>query len=106
MKDEFKVKQDWFNKKTVRVDLGFIGIQKNYNCKNVEIPHKKSKNKPLTRLQKDENKSYSSKRVVVENALSGLKRFYILSNKLRLHDIDLYNKVLGCCAALWNFKIS
>ena len=64
--------------------------------------------KKITRILKStiKNKSYSSKKVVVENALSGLKRFHVLSNKLRLHDTDLYNKVLGCCAAHWNFKIS
>jgi hypothetical protein len=48
---------------TILADLGFLGIQYIYN--KCIIPHKKSKNKPLTQGQKEENKSQASKRVLL-----------------------------------------
>jgi len=35
-----------------QVDLGYVGIIKDYLCKHIAIPHKKSKTKPLTDSQK------------------------------------------------------
>ncbi len=51
--------------------------------KNVELPHRKTKKKPLTKDQKEENKELASQRVVVENVIGLLKRFKIISDKYR-----------------------
>ncbi len=91
---------------------------------------KKTKNKPLTELQKDENKPLASGRIHVENSFAvqmvgvyqialvfsgrihvensfaGLKRFRTLSDRLRLHDFVLYDVILGICAGLWNFYLA
>jgi len=29
-----------------------------------------------------------------------------LSDRLRVHDIELYNVILGVCAGLWNFYLT
>ena len=105
LKETFPPAEDWFLGFILRVDLGYLGIKKEYKYKKVEIPHKKTKNKPLTVTQKEENKILSAKRVIVEQSIGGIKRYRILSDRLRTHRIDLYDKFLGVCTGLWNFYI-
>ena len=105
-KTEFPNSEPWFTHSQVRVDLGFQGFEKDYEVKKLFLPHKKPKNKELTVEQKAENKVLAGERVVVEHRIAGLKRFRILSDRLRLHDLDLYNQILGLCAGLWNFRLS
>jgi DDE superfamily endonuclease len=106
LKEEFPPPQDWFTEFEVQVDLGFLGIAKEYGCKELAIPHKKPKQQELTPEQKAENKLLASKRVRVEHSIAGLKRYRILSDRLRMHDLELYNDVLGICAGLWNFCLN
>jgi hypothetical protein len=102
-KEEFPPAEEWFAEHEVHVDLGFYGIEKDYAGKAFSIPHKKPKQQELTQEQKAENKSRASQRVKVEHSICGLKRYRILSDRLRMHDLDLYNDVLEVCAGLWNF---
>jgi hypothetical protein len=106
LKKEFPPVFDWFEKFNVKVDLGYLGIVKEYECKSISIPYKKSKNNPLTEEQKIINKKFASERIFIEHSISGLKRFRILSDRLRIHDIDLYDDILGSCAGLWNFYLA
>ena len=103
---EFPPGQPWFTTFRVRVDLGFVGFDKDDECKELLIPHKKPKKQELTAEQKAENKVLAKERIVVEHSIAGLKRYRILSDRLRLHDLDLYNQVLGICAGLWNFRLT
>lgn len=105
-KEEFPPGQNWFTNLNVRVDLGFVGFDKDYECKKLYLPHKKPKKQELTAEQKADNKILASERIVVEHSIGGLKRYRILSDRLRMHDFDLYNQVLGICAGLWNFRLS
>ena len=105
-KEEFPPGQNWFTNLNVRVDLGFVGFDKDYECKKLYLPHKKLKKQELTAEQKADNKILASERIVVEHSIGGLKRYRILSDRLRMHDFDLYNQVLGICAGLWNFRLS
>lgn len=104
--EEFPPDESWFAESHVQVDLGFVGIEKDYDCKEVSIPHKKPRKKELTAEQKAENKLLASKRVRVEHALAGLKRYRILSDRLRIHNFEYYDIILGICAGLWNFYLS
>jgi hypothetical protein len=88
------------------LDLGFYGFEGLYKCRELKMPHKKPKKKELTEEQKLENKGLSSERVIVEHSIGGLKRYRILSDRLRMRNYDLYNDVLEICAGLWNFTIS
>jgi hypothetical protein len=103
---EFPPGQPWFVNLEVRLDLGFFGFEKDYECKKVYLPHKKPKQQELTPEQKAENKLLAGERIVVEHSIAGLKRYRILADRLRMHDLDLYNQVLGICAGLWNFRLS
>ena len=98
--------QIWFDEHHLRVDLGFVGICKDYPAEQISIPFKKSKYNPLTDEQKAQNKQMSSIRVSVEHSIGGLKRYRFLSDRLRCRDIQLYNLVAGVCAGLWNFCLN
>lgn len=88
------------------LDLGFYGFADLYKYKVLKIPNKKPIKKELTADQKSDNKKVSSKRVIVEHSIGGLKRYRILSDRLRMKNFNLYDDVLEICAGLWNYTIS
>ena len=48
----------------------------------------------------------ASERINVEHSIGGIKRYRILSDRLRIHLIDLYDDILSVCAGLWNFYLA
>ena len=96
---------DWFKDSKVHVDLGYQGIAKRYACAKLYIPTKKRKGEELTKKQKKKNRQKSRKRIVVENAIGGMKRYRFLSDRCRCHSIQLYNKISGIAAGLWNYNL-
>ena len=106
LKYEFPPEQNWFKNHIVRLDSGYQGFEKDYECQQVIIPKKKSNRNPLTHQQKIDNKEKSSKRIYVEHAIGGMKRYRILSDRLRIHDCDNYNSIVEICAGLWNFQLN
>jgi hypothetical protein len=105
LKAEFPPEQGWFENLEVRLDLGYLGFEKEYTCKKLYIPHKKPKKSELTEEQKAENKAVSRERIMVEHSIGGMKRYRILSERLRVHDFELYDDILSVCAGLWNFYL-
>ena len=106
LKEEFNPELGgWFDDHHVLVDLGFLGIQKDYHEK-VLIPAKKSKKKPLSEMQKYANRCISKVRIKVEHAIGGMKRFRILSDRLRMKSVIRYNQIAGICAGIWNFQLT
>ena len=105
-KEEFPPALDWFKEFKVRVDVGFPGLEKDYACQELFLPHKKKKKQELNAEQKQENKLLATERIVVEHAICGMKRYRILSDRLRVQDVKLYNVILGVCAGLWNFYLT
>ena len=103
---EFPPAQPWLERFRLRVDLGFLGIEKDDVGKEILIPHKKPRKQELTPAKKAENQGLASQRIVVEHAHAGLKRYRILADRLRMHNFVLYDVVLGVCAGLWNFYLS
>lgn len=61
----------------ILADLGFVGINKLHS--NSEIPHKNTKNKPISKHQKKENSLLAKKRIAVEHVNRMLKIFNILN---------------------------
>jgi hypothetical protein len=107
LKSLFKpLEEGWFKDHHIKVDLGFQGIGTTYDCKNLSIPHKKPIKKELTAEQKLENQAMASERIIVEQSIGGLKRYRILSERLRTQLLDFYDKIIGICAGLWNFYLS
>ncbi len=112
LKKEFPQEEDWFAFFNLWVDLGFLGIEKDYKSAGINIPHKKprkSKSNPnpsLTKEQKEENRRISKVRVIVENAIGGMKRFAALTTKFRNKTIGFVDDVVILAAGLWNLKLS
>lgn len=106
LKEELPPHKQWFKKFKVRIDLGFLGFVKDYICQNIFIPFKKPKNGELTDEQKRVNKEQASERITVEHSIGGMKRYRILSDRLRMHGLAHYDELLEVCAGLWNFYLS
>jgi hypothetical protein len=111
-KAEFSPDQPWFETFRLWVDLGYLGIKTDYEAVEINIPHKKprkSKANPATALtdeQKEENRRMSKVRVVVENAICGMKRFNVLVAKFRNRKNYLVDDVVVLAAGLHNLMLS
>ena len=106
LKKEFSPSKDWFENFKVRVDLGYIGFDKDYKCKQIYLPRKASKKHPLTAGQKLMNQELAGQRIDIEHSIGMIKRYRILSDRLRMRDFDVYDDVIEVCAGLSNFYIS
>jgi len=105
LKEEFPPEVEWFKEKCVRLDLGYLGFDKIYECLQVVLPEKRKKGQSLSDETKAENKQKSQERIFVEHSIGGFKRYRILSDRLRTKKIEIYNDFLGVCAGLWNFYL-
>lgn len=65
----------------VYADSGYQGLQEDHAA--VEIPYKKTKNRPLTEDKRDYNHALSRFRVRVEHRIARLKSFRILAERYR-----------------------
>jgi hypothetical protein len=112
LKQEFPPEVDWFRDIHIRVDLGYQGMQSDYNNDLLDIPDKKprkSKKNPqpeLSAAQKAVNKALSQVRIFVEHAIGGMKRYNILVHDFRNHKENFEDDVIGICAGLWNWVLS
>jgi hypothetical protein len=112
LKAEFPPQHPWFETIQALLDLGYQGIRSEYAGENIEIPHKKPrKNKKnpeptLTTQQKAENQTLSHTRILVENAIAGIKRFNILVHAFRNRKPAMDDHAIAICAGLWNFLLT
>jgi hypothetical protein len=105
------VEKPWFRSFVVWVDLGFQGFATKYRCRRLFLPVKKKRvakgeSNELSDEQKQTNKTQAQQRVAVEHSIGGLKRFRILSNRLRLKSTALTDTIIGICAGLYNFALN
>ena len=84
-------------------DLGFQGLQKEFI--NIHLPHKKPRGRDLSDQQKQENKEFSSQRVVCEHAHAGIKRYNAVSSIYRNRVPDFDDRLMLTAAGLWNFYL-
>lgn len=84
-------------------DLGFQGLQNEFV--NIHLPHKKPRGKELSDQQKQENKEFSSQRVVCEHAHAGIKRYNAVSAIYRNRVPDFDDHLMLTAAGLWNFYL-
>jgi len=112
LKQEFPPELDWFTDINVRVDLGYLGIQSDYNGDQIDIPtkkprkSKKNSNPQLSDEQKAHNKALSQIRIFIEHAIGGMKRYNILVHVFRNRKAAFEDDAIGICAGLWNFALS
>lgn len=87
----------------IEVDLGFQGLQKEYD--NIHLPHKKPRGGELSEMQKQENRILSQSRVVCENAFAGVKRYNAVSVIYRNRVENFDDHLMLTAAGLWNFYL-
>jgi len=85
-------------------DTGFQG----FTLANGTIlqPKKKPKGQALSDLDKQINQWHASLRVRVEHAISGVKRYRIVKDRIRNWKADFRDLVLETCCGLHNFRLN
>lgn len=82
-------------------DTGFIGVKN----KNIMIPKKKRKKKPLTEEESEQNRTISGIRILSENAINGPKRFRAISDVFRSRMAGLDDRLMNVACGLWNYHL-
>ena len=86
------------------VDLGYLGVEKDFPEQLSALPYKKKRNQCLSQEEIKINTIHSKTRIIVEHTISRLKKYRIFAdifrNKLRKH-----NKVSDIVAGLVNYRI-
>lgn len=88
------------------LDLGFLGFDKQFPGHKISIPKRKPKNKNLSQFAKKQNKKKSSLRVLVENALAGVKRLRITTDVFRNRKEGFDDQAMFVSCGLWNYHLS
>lgn len=88
------------------LDLGFQGFQKQFPDHKVSMPRRKPKNDELTEFSKKQNKKKSAIRVLVENALAGVKRLRIVTDVFRNKKKNFDDQAMLISCGLWNYHLS
>ena len=93
-------------KKVVNVvDLGYLGIEKDFPQQLSSTPNRKKRNLlQLSQQQKEYNRIHAKKRIVIEHTICRLKKYRILSDVFR-NKLRKYNKVADIVSGLVNYRI-
>jgi len=85
-------------------DLGFEG------CKPLGLefhhPKKKPKGKPLTPLEKEQNRAFSSIRILVEHAIAGIKISRITQDTYRNYKDGFEDEAIEVATGLHNYRVA
>lgn len=88
------------------LDLGFKGFQKQFPGHIVSMPKRKPRTKDLTEFAKEQNKKKSAIRVLVENALAGVKRLRIVTDVFRNKKKNFDDQAMLISCGLWNHHLA
>ncbi len=88
----------------VVVDLGYLGIKKDFPEQLSALPYKKNRNQDLSDEEKEYNKTHSRKRMVVEHTICKLKKYRIMSDTFR-NRLRKYNRILDIITGLVNYRM-
>jgi hypothetical protein len=87
------------------LDLGYLGIEKDFPEQLSALPYKKLRNQQeLSVEEKKYNRIHSKKRIVIEHTICRLKKHRIFSEVFR-NKLRRYNKVSDIVAGLVNYRI-
>ncbi len=87
----------------LKADSGYQGIGKLHA--RSEVPHKRSKKRPLTAEQRACNRNVSSERVLVEHVIRKLKVFRILAERYR-NRRKRFGLRVNLIAAIRNYELA
>lgn len=87
------------------LDTGFQGIRKDFPGLQVRMPKRANRGHPLTAAQQKTNLAISRRRILVENAIGGVKRYRSLTDVFRNHTNAFADRLMLVGAGLWNFHL-
>jgi len=103
--DIFKENHPLTPKQVVNVvDLGYLGVDKDFPEQLSSLPNRKKRNKELSQEEKEHNKSHSRKRIVIEHTICRLKKYRILADIFR-NKLRRYNKMSDIVSGLVNYQV-
>ena len=85
-------------------DLGYLGVEKDFENQISILPYKKRVGKELTVSQKEWNKIQRSIRIKIEHAISKIKKFRINAETFR-NRLSRYDGISDIVCGIVNFKI-
>jgi hypothetical protein len=74
------------------VDLGYLGIETDFQEQLSSLPYRKYRNHKLSKAQKEYNLQHAKKRIVIEHTICRLKKYRIFADIFR-NKLKKYNKV-------------
>jgi hypothetical protein len=87
------------------LDLGFLGVEKDYPEQISSLPIKKKGNQDLTIEEKEYNRIHSKKRIVIEHAtICRLKKYRIMNDVFR-NRLKKYDMVSDIVSGMVNYRI-
>jgi len=86
------------------VDLGYLGVEKDYPEQLSALPYKKKKNQELSQEEKDYNKIHSIKRIVIEHTICRLKKYNVMKEIFR-NRLRKYDRISDIVSGLVNYRM-
>lgn len=86
------------------VDLGYLGIKKEFPTVKSALPIRKKKNTLLSDDDIKYNKNHSRLRIIVEHTICKIKKFGIMGTKFR-NRLRRYNNISDIIYGLLNFRV-
>jgi hypothetical protein len=86
------------------VDLGYLGIEKDYPEQLSALPCKKRYQEDLSQEEKKYNRIHSKKRILIEHTICKIKKYKILADVFR-NKLRKYNKISDIVSGLLNYRI-
>jgi hypothetical protein len=85
-------------------DLGYLGVEKDFPDQLSALPYRKKRNQDLSQEEKEYNKIYSRKRIVIEHTICRLKKYRIMSDTFR-NRLRKYNRISDIVTGLVNYRM-
>jgi hypothetical protein len=85
-------------------DLGYLGVEKDFPDQLSALPYRKKRNQDLSQQEKEYNKIYSRKRIVIEHTICRLKKYRIMSDTFR-NRLRKYNRISDIVTGLVNYRM-
>jgi hypothetical protein len=103
--DVYKKNHPLIPKQVVNViDLGYLGIEKDFPQQLSALPCKRKRNQILSQEEIDYNRIHAKKRIVIEHTICRLKKYKIMSDIFR-NKLRKYNQVSDIVSGLVNYRI-
>lgn len=88
------------------LDLGFSGVPTEHPTKRFSLPEKKPRGRPLSGDAKARNREKARRRVLVEQAIGGIKRFRAVTEVFRNNLENYADRMMLAACGLWNLHLA